>query len=200
MKGTAFHVNDPTGRNAVTFKSEAPLEDIVGTTNQITGKIVFDPQHPEAGGYAELMVSSSALNTGIPLRDEHLRGADWLDAGKYPQITLKISKVENVREVQSSSTSATYELDAHGELTLRGKTKTVSFPARITYLKETEATKQRLPGDLLAARASFEVGLADFGIRGPKGMDLVGSKVGATIQIDVSLMGSTASTPVASNP
>ena len=57
-----------------------------------------------------------------------------------------------------------------------------------------------MPGDLLAARASFEVSLADFGIAGPKGMDLVGSKVGETIQIDVSVMGSTVSASMAANP
>jgi polyisoprenoid-binding protein YceI len=200
MKGAVFHVQDPMGRNTVTFKSEAPLEDIIGTTNQVTGKIVFDPKHPENGGHAELFVSTAAFNTGIPLRDEHLRGADWLNSAKYSQITLKISKVKDIKEVKSSSTSATYELYVLGELTLRGKTQAISFPARVTYLKESEMTSQKMPGDLLAARASFEVSLADFGITGPKGMDLVGSKVGETIQIDVSLMGSTASASVASNP
>ncbi len=200
MKGTVFHVNDPMGRNTVTFKSEAPLEDIVATTSEVTGTIVFDPKHPENGGHAELTVSAVAFNTGIPLRDEHLRGADWLNSAKYSQITLKISKIKDIKKVKSSGTTATYEVFVHGELTLRGKTQAISFPARITYLEESEATKQKMPGDLLAARASFEVRLADFGITGPKGMDLVGSKVGETIQIDVSLMGSSVSASMAANP
>jgi polyisoprenoid-binding protein YceI len=201
MKGAVFHVQDPMGRNTVTFKSEAPLEDIIGTTNQVTGKIVFDPEHPEKGGHGELTVLAAAFNTtGIPLRDEHLQGADWLNAGKYSEITLKIDKVKDVKEVQSSAASATYELYVVGELTLRGKSKAVSFPARITYLKESEATKQKMPGDLLAARASFQVALADFGITGPTGAGLIGSKVGETIEVEVSLIGSTAGASMASNP
>ncbi len=51
--GTVFHVNDPMGRNSVTFKSRAPLEDIIGTTNQITGYINFDPQDWDKGGHGK---------------------------------------------------------------------------------------------------------------------------------------------------
>jgi polyisoprenoid-binding protein YceI len=200
MKGTVFHVQDPMGRNTITFRSEAPLEDIIGTTNQVTGKIVFDPKHLEKGGHGELTVSAAAFSTGIPLRDEHLRGADWLNSGKYSDINLKISKVKNVKKVKSSNGSATYDVTIVGELTLRGKSVPVSFPARITYLQESEMTKKKMAGDLLAVRTSFEVALADFGITGPKGAGLVGSKVGETIAIDVSLIATTAASSMAANP
>jgi len=41
--GMMFHIDDPMSRNSVTFKSTAPLEDIVGTSNEITGYIQFNP-------------------------------------------------------------------------------------------------------------------------------------------------------------
>ena len=82
MMGTVFVVNDPAGRNKVTFRSKAPLEDIVGTSNQITGYLVFDPNNPQQGGRGELTVPVASINTGIPLRDEHLQSADWLDAAR----------------------------------------------------------------------------------------------------------------------
>ena len=47
--GTVFHIADAMGRNQVTFSSQAPLEDIVGTTNQIVGYLVFDPDKPRHG-------------------------------------------------------------------------------------------------------------------------------------------------------
>ena len=40
-KGTIFHIADPMGRDSVTFRSEAPLEDIVGTSNQIRGYVAL---------------------------------------------------------------------------------------------------------------------------------------------------------------
>jgi polyisoprenoid-binding protein YceI len=199
-KESVFHVNDPMSRNSITFKSEAPLEDIVGTSNQVTGRIVFDPRQPDKGGFAQLTVPVASFNTGIPMRDEHLQGADWLDAAQYGDVTLRINTITNFKEVKSTATYVTYDVDVDGELSLHGITRAVAFPARITYLQETEKTRAKLAGDLLAARASFEVRLSDYGITGPAGADLIGSKVGETIEIDVSLMGSTASASVAANP
>ncbi len=198
--GEVFSVEDPMGRNTVTFKSTAPLEDIVGTSNQITGRLVFDPNNPKAGGHGELTVPVKSLNTGIPLRDEHLAGTDWLNAEKNPNIEFKIVDVKNIKEVKSIKDAKTFEVTAVGDFSLNGKTRRISVPARITYLKESDATKQRLPGNLLAARTIFEVALADFGITGPKGMNLIGSKVGEKVEVDLSLVASSANSVMAGNP
>jgi polyisoprenoid-binding protein YceI len=191
--GMVFHVDDPMARNTVTFKSTAPLEDIIGTSNDIAGKIWFDPKNPEKGGHGELVVPVASLNTGIPLRDDHLRGADWLNADRFPDIVLKINRIGDIRKVRSTDGIDTYDLIIYGDFSFHGKTLPVEFPGRITYLQESEMTKMKMPGNLLAARASFEVPLKAFGVTGPSGMNLIGSKVGKTIEIDVSLMGNTAS-------
>lgn len=191
--GSAFYVNDPMGRNAVTFKSMAPLEDMVGTTGQISGHIMFDPHHPEKGGNGEFKVPVASLNTGIPLRDEHLRSSGWLDSEQYPMIILKISELRDVKPVKVSDEAQTYDVVASGEFTLHGQTRMVEFPGRLTYLKESEATAKRLSGHILAARSNFTITLADYGITGPEGMGIVGSKIGETIDIEVSIMGSTGS-------
>jgi polyisoprenoid-binding protein YceI len=199
-KGTVFTVDDPMGRNSITFRSEAPLEDIVGTSNKIKGHIMFDPMNPNKGGSAKFMVATSSLTTGIPLRDEHLQSADWLAAKKYDHISLEITKVNEIKQVKKTSEYATYDVAVEGKLSIRGKSKTVKFPARITYLKESEKTKKRMPGNLLATRAEFEVALADFGIKGPTDAGLVGTKVGDTITVEVSVMGTTADMKMAANP
>jgi polyisoprenoid-binding protein YceI len=189
-------------RNSVTFKSSAPLEDIVGTTNQITGMIMFDPENPEKGASGELTVPVASLSSGIPLRDEHLQSPDWLDAARYPDITLTITGIQDLKKVKSTKDAKTYDLTLIGELFLHGKSKRVEIPGRFSYLNETEMTQQKLPGDLLAARANFEVKLKDFGITGPKGMPLVGSKVGESIALDVSFVASSQATDMehADNP
>jgi polyisoprenoid-binding protein YceI len=197
--GSIFHINDPMGRNSVTFKSEAPLEDIVGTSGEISGQIWFDPQNPKAGGKGKLVVPVASLNTGIPLRDDHLRGADWLDADRYPNIELTIDRADNVKKVKSTTAADTYDLTLYGTFFLHGQAHPVKFDGRITYLKESEQTKQRLPGDLLAARASFSVPLKDYNVTGPQGMNLIGSKVGESIEVEVSFVGNTTAS-MAENP
>ena len=191
-RGVIFDVNDPMHRNSVTFKSSAPLEDIVGTSNDVTGYLSFDPENPMNGGHGELTVPVSSLGTGIPLRDEHLAGVDWLNADQNPNITFKISEVNNVKQVKSTADAKTFDVIAVGDFSLNGITRQFSTPARITYLKESESTKMRLPGNLLAARTNFYITLADFSITGPEGMNLVGSKVGESIEIDLSLVASSA--------
>ena len=198
--GTRFYVNDPMGRNSVTFKSTAPLEDIVGTTNQITGYIEFDPENPQKGGHGELNIPVASLNTGIPLRDEHLQGPDWMDAKKYPTITLHIRDVRNIKRVKSTPEYQTYDLTLVGELSFHGRTMRVEFPGRLTFLKESEQTRKKMPGDLLAARATFDVNLNDFAVTGPKGSGLVGSRVGESIAIDIGLIATNSSVAMAGNP
>jgi polyisoprenoid-binding protein YceI len=199
--GTVFYVNDPMGRNAVSFKSQAPLEDIVGTTSQITGYLVFDAKNPKKGGRGEFVIPVSSLNTGIPLRDEHLQSKDWLNADTYPNLTLKITDVTRVKEVKSTAGAQTYDVSLRAQLSIAGKSLRMEIPGRITYLKESEKTRARMQGNLLAARASFEVDLSAFGITGPQGMNLVGSKVGESIALDISLMATSANPMMAAqNP
>ena len=183
-----FNVDDPAGRNTVTFKSEAPLEDIVGTTNKISGHIMFNPDNPGEGGFAELTVPVSSLNTGIPLRDEHLQSAGWLDAGAYPEIKLKLNKVVDSRILKETDSSKTFTVNVSGELNLHGVSRPVQMEARLSYLVENEKTKTRLPGNLLAVRTGFDVRLSDHNITGPEGMEIIGAKVGEVIRIEVSLV------------
>ena len=188
--GTVFTIADPMGRNTVTFRSEAPLEDIVGTTNEIRGYIVFDPRNPMGGARGEIVVPVASLHTGIPMRDEHLRGPEWLDAAEHEQITFRIQKTSHVRRVKKGDGFVTYELTAEGPFTLRGGSQDLKTRVPLTYLEESEMTRGKMEGDLLAARTSFTVALEDFGIKGFEGA--VGAKVGKTIDIDVSLMASDA--------
>ena len=58
--------------------------------------------------------------------------------------------------------------------------------------------RNRLPGDLLAGRAKFEVALADYGVKGMKGV--VGAKVSETISVKLSFTASSHTPEMAMNP
>ena len=186
-----FIVEDPANRNTITFKSEAPLEDIVGTTNQLTGYVTFNPDNPKENGFAEFTVEVSSLSTGIPLRDEHMRSAGWLNAESHPDIKLKLNNITKAELVKKTDSSRTFNLQVSGELTLHGVTSPVEMSARVSYLPESEKTRTRLPGNLLAVRAKFSVKLSDYNITGPEGMAVIGAKVSETLEIEVNVFAST---------
>ena len=186
--GTVFAIDDSKGRDSVSFSSSAPLEDIVGTTSEIHGYLIFDPKNPKNGVRGDLRVSVASLNTGIPLRDEHLRGPSWLDAEKFPEIRYRIDGTNGVKLLKEGDGFRTFEMKLSGIMTLHGQSRRLYATARVTYLPESERTRTRLPGDLLAGRAKFKVPLKHFGIKGFEGV--VGSKVSEEIEISVGIMGS----------
>ena len=191
--GIHFKIGNP--KNMASFTSEAPLEAFVGTSNKITGYINFDPKNPKKGGHGKLSLDVASFSTGIPLRDEHLRGPDWLDADKYPEITFNITKVKKIKEVKSSKGVKTFEVTLAGDFTLHGKTKNIEVPGTFTYMKESDMTKMQLhgPGNLLVARTKFSVKLSDYGVPSNKFKAIMGSKVGETIEIAVQFFASDAS-------
>lgn len=200
--GTVFYATDPMGRNNVTFTSEAPLEDITGTTNKIHGYLAFDPQYPRKGLRGHMVVPVADLTTGIPLRDEHMRSADWLNAEAYPTITYFIERTDDIKEIKRSALATTYDMTLIGNFELRGETHEIHVPVRVTFLRESEQTKQKMPGDLLGVRAHFNVPLKDYGITGGAMGQVVGTKLSDTINIEVSLFASSSKpdTDMAANP
>ena len=130
----------------------------------------------------EIIISTASLKSGIDLRDEHIRGADWLDAEQFPEITFKITGVENLNEVKENMLTAR----VIGEFTCHGITKEVNSDVTLTYLDENEMTKMKMPGDLLGARAEFNIKLSDFGVQHMA----LGKKVADNIEIKVNIVGS----------
>ena len=65
-----------------TFKTDAPLETVVGTTagqGAVTGSVVVDPARPQ-DAKGTVRVDLNALKTGIDRRDAHMRSKDFLDS------------------------------------------------------------------------------------------------------------------------
>lgn len=196
--GTVFHVDDPMQRNTVTFTSEAPLEDMVGTASALTGYLVFDPNGPAKGVRGSIAVPVKEMDTGIPLRDEHMQSEAWLNAADHPHIKFTITDSRDVELVKRGDGFLTYKLTLVGPLTVNGVTKQRAIPARIVYLEESEKTRSRAPGNLLAVRADFEVPLKDHRIQGFEGV--VGSKISEAIAVDVSIFASDQAPKGAANP
>lgn len=171
-----------TGREAqATFTSEAPLERIVGKSNAIMGYALSGPKDsPAALAGATWVLPVASLATGLPLRDEHMVGHEWLDAEKYPAITFTLTRVDDVKEVKRGDGFSTWSGTLVGTMTMHGVTKELRVAdAKFSFLSASEKTKSIAPGDLLFLKCDYEVKLSDFGIKHPD----VPQKVSDTVKL-----------------
>ena len=182
-KGTGYYTISGKDRQ-VYFESNAPLENIKGQSNQVTGYAVMASGAPGSIAAGEWRLPVNSMKTGIDLRDEHLAGSDWLDAKKYPDVIFKIEQTKELKEIKKSDAFATYSATLVGTLTLHGVSKTVSIPgSTITLLKESAATAKVAKGDLVSIRSKFTVALKDYGVSHP----VIGEKVAKDVSLDVML-------------
>ena len=166
-----------------TFFSTTPLEDITGLGNDVNGSVTFNVNDLTTLK-GKVTVSVASIKTGIDLRDEHMRGAGWLNAESFPEISFEIKKVSDIKSVADNKLTA----KVTGNFTLHGVTKEVTADATLTYLDESEKTKSRAPGDLLGVQAKFNVKLSDYGVNNK----VIGQKVSENIEVSVNVVGSNA--------
>jgi polyisoprenoid-binding protein YceI len=181
-----FYVDPAAGRNQVAIFSESTLEDFTIVCNEVVGEWQFNPQNVEQIK-GKFSVKVEDLRTGIELRDHHLVSPDWLDAARYPLITVTIERAEAVKKTAANAVTMTMV----GNCNLHGATHDVRIPSALTFLDETPKTMERVKGDLIRLRAEFQIKLADYQVRGPTGSDTVGLKVAEVMPIKASVFGST---------
>ena len=169
-----FDFKDPKGVNNAVFKLDAPLEAISGNATGISGSVSFDPAAPGATK-GKIVVASSSLHLGNPMQLQHLKGDKWLDVAKFPDISFEAKELKNVKTAGDTTTA-----DARGSFTLKGVTKDITIPVKLTYLKDKLSARiPNLKGDLLVIRSTFTIKRSDYGINPGQGEDkAVASRTG----------------------
>jgi len=174
-----FNFADPKGVNNVVFMLDAPLEQISGSANGISGTVQADPANPEAVT-GKIIVDAKSLHVGNPMMKDHMHGEDWLDTAKHDTISFELKEVTNVQKADETSGTA----DVKGTFTLRGVSKEMTFPIRVTYLKGR--LKDRggdQDGDLLVIRSNFSIKRSDFGIKPGEFEDKVADDIEITLNV-----------------
>ncbi len=69
-----------------------------------------------------IQIDAKTLNTQNNMRDEHIKGADFFDAAKYPKITYEAA------EIVKDTTGGEFAYLAQGKLTIKGKTVETNIP------------------------------------------------------------------------
>ncbi len=144
---------DPA-RSTVGLRSKSMwgLVTVKGAFGEISGTGTVSPAGDVSG---TVTVGSASVNTGNKKRDTHLRSKDFFDSEAFPGITFRLD------QLAPASEGAT----ATGTLTVRDRTRPVSFPARVSVPG---------PGEVMLD-AEVQVNRADFGLTwnqmGMTGMD-----------------------------
>lgn len=152
---------DP-GATRVEFRVRHLLvSSVSGRMTGVTGTAVFDDTDPR-GAKVETRIDAASIDTGNAERDQHLRSADFLDAGTYPDIRFTSTRVEALD-------ASRYRIT--GDLTLRGITKPVLL----------EVVREATSADAITATGRTELSRAAFGIDYSR--MLIGDDIEVTITV-----------------
>jgi len=167
------------GHTAAEFRCRHMMVTWVrGHIKDVHGWIEFDAGDPGAArAYAEL--DATALWTGEPDRDAHLKTADFLDVERYPKITFASTRVE---------VHSPHELRVWGDLTLRGVTRelcleTSYFGQWTTPYWDGDVDRGPMLRAGFAARTVID--RREFGVSWNSQLDRGGGVVGERVFIDL---------------
>jgi polyisoprenoid-binding protein YceI len=102
------------------FKATSRLMNADGRFHRFRGDVAVDPRDL-ATARISLSIEAASIDTGIGLRDTHLRSADFFDAERFPTITFESQRVE------AEGRRATVT----GRLTVRGVTREIAVPVDV---------------------------------------------------------------------
>ncbi|MES2005588.1 MAG: YceI family protein [Bacteroidota bacterium] len=117
-----------------------------GSFAGLHGKVNFDGNHPDAASF-DVSIDAATIHTSIDLRDEHLRGETYFDVKKYPQIHFVSTRI--------TPSATTGEMIISGKLTIKDRTKDISFPFTAVPMQ-----------DGFLFKGNFQINRKDFGVGG----------------------------------
>lgn len=124
---TAPRTGTPTWQLDATHSSvEFSVKHMMMTTvrgrfKEVSATLRGDRDHPDEAG-VEATIATASIDTGTPDRDAHLRGADFFDADRYPQITFRSRRIDGTPPRQEGD-----RFRLVGDLTMRDTTMEVAL-------------------------------------------------------------------------
>jgi len=154
-----------------------------GLFKEIKGNIEFDTKTGDLGSF-ETEFDAASLWTGVKMRDDHLRSADFLDVKNHPKISFKSTKVTRVGGDQ---------FKILGDITIRGITKEIELLGRYMGTWDTAfwvGDKNLGPVPRIGFEAKTQINRHDFKVSWQDHMDKIGGVVVSdTIYITIGIEG-----------
>jgi polyisoprenoid-binding protein YceI len=135
-------------QSSVTFKIKNAGLTVDGSFEKFTSQITYDKLNPEKSSFKGL-IEAASIQTGISMRDNHLRREDYFDVATYPTISFASTAVKKLSD---------NKLEVTGNLTLKKTTKSVKLIVAI----RTVGGKSVFSTSLVLNRRDFGVGGSSF--------------------------------------
>jgi polyisoprenoid-binding protein YceI len=164
------------------FQIRHMMSKVRGHFNDYAGTISVDPAKPESAS-VEFTIKAASIDTADANRDKDLRGPNFFDVEKFPEITFKGTKVKSTGKDK---------YDVTGSLTLHGVTKEVTLP--VAFLG---AGKDPWGNEKAGFSIDTTINRKDFGMVWNKALDsgsvLLGDEVSISINLEAAKKKETAS-------
>ena len=148
------------------------ISTVRGRFNAFTGTVDGDEANPTAAK-VDVQIDASSLVTGEEKRDTHLRSPDFLDVEKFPYLTFKSTRIEQVDDSHAK---------LYGDLTIRDVTNPV-------VLDVEYAGQAKTPWGTTSAgfNASTKINRKDWNLNWNVALETGGWLVGDQISINIEL-------------
>jgi polyisoprenoid-binding protein YceI len=140
----------------IVFESKAPMESFEGRTDQASGTIAADFADLGAGCEVRIAVDMASLETGIGMRDTHMRERH-LETEKYPQAVFAGNRVITASPA-SLAPGGAGRVTVAGSFDLHGVSREVELPVELALAAD----------GTLTVHAQFNVLLTEYQIDRPK--------------------------------
>jgi polyisoprenoid-binding protein YceI len=166
---------DPNHSSAQFAVRHLGLSTVRGAFTKVNGTIQFDDKDITKSS-VDVTIDAASVDTRVEGRDKDLRSDHFFEVEKYPTLTFRSTKVEQV-EVG--------KLKVTGDLTIHGVTKQVVLDVE----GPTAAVKDPWGNQRAAASATTKINRQDFGVKWNAKMDnggwVVGDDVAITIDVEM---------------
>ena len=90
---TATWQLDPAHSSVEFSVKHMMMTTVRGRFKTVQATLTGDRDHPDGAG-VEVTIDAASVDTGVADRDGHLRGGDFFDAERYPNITFRSTRLD----------------------------------------------------------------------------------------------------------
>ncbi len=166
---------DPNHSAAQFAVRHLAISTVRGAFTKVSGTVQLDDKDISKST-VDVTIDAASVDTRVPDRDKDLRSDHFFDVEKYPTLSFKSTKVEQVEAGK---------LKVTGDLTIHGVTKQVVLEVE----GPTTPVKDPWGNQRAAANATTKINRQDFGVKWNAKMDnggwVVGDDVAITIDVEL---------------
>lgn len=142
----------------ISFRATSRLMNADGHFSRFSGDVVVDPAVLTSGRIT-LTIDAASLDTGIEMRDNHLRSSDFFDVVRFPTVAFQSVRIE----------AAGRRAAVVGHLTLHGVTREIAVPIDV-----------QITNIALVASGEFIVNRGEYAINYNSFVNPIGNEVRVT--------------------